>query len=127
MNYITALRFARENRRHPTYAEAIFWRMVRNKKLLGLKFNRQFIFEYKLIPTNSKKYFIVDFYCHKLNLVIELDGQIHDYQPHYDQNRESILQGMGLKILRFRNEDILDNWSKIESTIAKELNLLGAS
>jgi len=120
MNYKTALEYARKNRKNPTKTEVVFWNNVRGKKLLGLKINRQYVFEYKLYPTDSNKFFIADFYCHQLKLVIELDGRIHDYQKDYDRNREDILQGLGLKVIRFANEDILYNWKIIENTL-KEL------
>ena len=51
--------------------------------------------------------FIVDFYCHKAALVVEVDGDIHDLQQEEDTRREKVLREMGLKLVRFRNEEVL--------------------
>jgi len=51
--------------------------------------------------------FIVDFYCHKTALVIEVDGDIHDLQPEEDARREKALNELGLQIVRFKNEDVI--------------------
>jgi very-short-patch-repair endonuclease len=51
--------------------------------------------------------FIVDFYCHKAALVVEVDGDIHDLQQEEDAKREKVLREMGLTIIRFRNEDVI--------------------
>ena len=50
--------------------------------------------------------YIVDFYCHSVRLIIEVDGAIHDNQTEEDQKRDLILQGKGLKVLRIKNEEI---------------------
>ncbi|MEK6750989.1 MAG: DUF559 domain-containing protein [Chloroflexota bacterium] len=57
--------------------------------------------------------FIVDFYCHKAALVIEVDGDIHDLQQEEDARREKVLSEMGLRIVRFRNEEIMKNLSAV--------------
>jgi|SRR5690349_4089118 len=92
------LQRARELRREMTLAEAILWQELRANKL-GVHFRRQ------QIITG----FIVDFYCHKAALVIEVDGDIHDLQKEDDARREKALSEMGLKIVRFRNDEILNN------------------
>ena len=51
--------------------------------------------------------FIVDFYCHKAALVIEVDGDIHDLQQEEDARREKALSELGLRIVRFRNDEVL--------------------
>ena len=51
--------------------------------------------------------FIVDFYCHKAGLVIEVDGDIHDLQQEEDARREKVLSEMGLRIVRFGNEEVV--------------------
>lgn len=53
--------------------------------------------------------FIVDFYCHRAALVVEADGDIHDIQQEEDARREKVLTEMGLRIIRFRNDEILSN------------------
>lgn len=64
--------------------------------------------------------FIVDFYCHKAALVIELDGSVHDLQQKEDANREKALKDIGLRIVRFGNDEILRNLSTVLEKI-KEL------
>lgn len=78
-----------------TPAEKRLWQEVRAKKL-GVRFRRQ-----QVIAG-----FIVDFYCHKAALVVEVDGDIHDLQQDEDARREKVLTDMGLRIIRFRNDEI---------------------
>ena len=86
---------AKELRREMTPAEKRLWQEVRAKKL-GVRFRRQ-----QVIAG-----FIVDFYCHKAALVVEVDGDIHDLQQDEDARREKVLTDMGLRIIRFRNDEI---------------------
>jgi len=85
-------------RKHPTRAEGLLWERLRLKST-GYKFRRQH-------PLYN---FIVDFYCHALRLVIEVDGGIHDDPSiaEYDRQREAILKDLGLNMFRLRNEDII--------------------
>ncbi|MDQ2690533.1 MAG: endonuclease domain-containing protein [Chloroflexota bacterium] len=66
--------------------------------------------------------FIVDFYCHKASLVIEVDGDIHDLQREEDARRKKVLHEIGLRIVRFRNEEIIRDLSMVMAKI-KELSL----
>ena len=100
---------AKELRREMTPAEKLLWREVRAKKL-GVRFRRQQIIQG----------FIVDFYCHKAALVVEVDGDIHDLQQEEDARREKVLSEMGLNIVRFKNEEVLKNLLKVVKEI-KEL------
>ena len=95
----------RNLRHNPTIAEQAFWELIRGKKIKNHKFNRQFaiIFDYE----GKKRFFIADFYCHALKLIIEIDGKIHDKQKEYDDVRTYILNNLGCKILKFKNEDII--------------------
>lgn len=88
---------SRELRRDMTPAEKILWQELRANKL-GVHFRRQ-----QVIAG-----FIVDFYCHSASLVIEVDGSIHDVQEQKENDieREKALKEMGLRIIRFRNEDV---------------------
>jgi hypothetical protein len=61
--------------------------------------------------------FIVDFYCHKAALVIEVDGDIHDLQQEEDARREKVLSEMGLRVVRLRNEDVMKNLSAVVGRI----------
>ena len=116
MDYSTIRSYARENRKKPTLAEERFWALTRGKQVSDLKFNRQYVIPYKL-HTNRTRYFIADFYCHQLKLVIELDGRIHDFQKEYDINRDAIMNAMGLKVIRFSNEEVFSNWDDIVDVI----------
>ena len=104
---------ARELRKRETKAEKVLWDFLSNHKL-EVKFRRQH-------PINQ---FIVDFYCHELKLVIEVDGQIHQKKENreYDQMRDQHLKGFGLKILRFRNFEILENTEHAIKSIRKEVD-----
>ena len=117
MKYSQVLSYARELRRNQTEAEAFFWSKVRNRRFLGLKFNRQFIIEYQ-----QSHYFIADFHCFEKKLIVELDGKIHLQQVEEDQIRETILEEMGFSILRFRNEEVLHEWDRVQEKIINQLS-----
>jgi len=106
------LQRAKELRREMTPAEKILWQEVRAKKL-GVRFRRQ-----QVIAG-----FIVDFYCHKSALVVEVDGDIHDLHQEEDARREKVLSALGLRIVRFRNDEVVRNLSavvgRIKETIEK--------
>jgi very-short-patch-repair endonuclease len=93
------LRMAKEMRSHMTDAEMILWGRLRNNHLDGYHFRRQ-----QLIDG-----FIVDFYCHQANLVIEIDGPIHETQVKEDAIRDEALVSKGLTVLHFRNEEVITN------------------
>jgi very-short-patch-repair endonuclease len=100
------LQRAKELRRDMTPAEKILWQELRANKL-GVHFRRQ-----QVIAG-----FIVDFYCHKASLVVEVDGDIHDLQQEEDARREKVLSGMGLRIVRFRNEEVMKNLSAVVGNV----------
>ena len=95
---------ARELRREMTLAEKNLWQELRGNKL-GIHFRRQ-----QVIAG-----FIVDFYCHKAGLVIELDGSIHRgiEQKENDAKRDKALGEMGLRILRVKNKDVTGNLPEV--------------
>ncbi len=99
---------AKKLRKNPTYTEKILWRHLR-KNQLGYRFRRQH-------PTFI---FVTDFYCHYLRLVIEIDGLIHTNEEIKlsDKEREAILIGLGLRILRFTNEEVTCNIDDVISRI----------
>src|SRR5688500_8134347 len=102
---------SRELRRDMTPAEKTLWQELRANKL-GVHFRKQ-----QIIAG-----FIVDFYYHKAALVVEVDGDIHDLQQEEDARREKALNDIGLRIVRFRNKEVLGNLSAIVSKI-KQLTL----
>ncbi len=98
---------ARELRKNQTDAEKLFWGKLRNRKFAGFKFTRQHPIYY--FADNQKKFFIADFFCNELKLVVELDGKIHNKQKDYDRTREDVLKTKKLNILPFKNEEIENN------------------
>jgi very-short-patch-repair endonuclease len=90
---------ARELRQEMTPAEKLLWSRLRNKQLGGLKFRRQ----HPLGP------FIADFYCTARRLVVEVDGDIHDLQPERDAARTEQFEQYGYRVIRFRNEQVLNS------------------
>jgi very-short-patch-repair endonuclease len=89
-----------------TLAERRLWHRLRTNKLDGFHFRRQQIIDG----------FIVDFYCHAVGLVVEVDGAMHHEQLEYDVERERVLEARELRILRFRNEEVLTD---IESVLTR--------
>lgn len=92
------LQRARGLRRDMSPAEKLLGQEVRAKKL-GVHFRRQQVIEG----------FIVDFYCHRTELVVEVDEDIHDLQQDEDARQEKVLREMGLRIIRFKNDDVVKN------------------
>lgn len=94
---------ARELRQEMTQAEVVLWARLRNRGLGSLKFRRQH-------PIGS---FVVDFYCDRFQLVVEIDGAVHDGQQARDEARTAWLTERGYQIVRFRNEEVLENLSAV--------------
>lgn len=97
---------ARELRKKQTPAEEIIWQQVRNRRL-GVKIVRQkpLIVDY----FGKKKAFIADFYCSEAGLAIEIDGDIHSKQSDYDSLRSLLLNQIGVRLVRFTNDEVLKN------------------
>jgi len=98
---------ARRLRQQLTVAETILWQALRGRQLGGLKFRCQH-------PVGR---FIVDFYCPSSKLVIEVDGDIHNQQQEYDQVRTEQLQAFGYTVLRFTNDEVIQDLSSVLSRI----------
>jgi very-short-patch-repair endonuclease len=90
------LQRAKELRREMTPAEKILWEELRANKL-GVHFRRQQVIQG----------FIVDFYCHRAGLAVEVDGDVHDLQKEENEQREKVLSAMGLRVVRFRNDEVM--------------------
>ena len=88
-----------------TPAEKKLWDCLRNRKFKRLKFRRQH-------PIDK---YIVDFICMEKMLVVEVDGGIHKDadQKEYDRKRTADLKGYGLRVIRFTNEEVLENVFKV--------------
>ena len=100
-------------RRNETKAEKLLWEKLRNNQLGGLKFRRQH-------PVNI---YIADFYCHKFKLIIELDGDYHNQeeQKQKDEVRTEVLRLNGLKIIRFKNEEVEQDINQVLTTIKNKI------
>ena len=115
-----------EMRKNPTEAEKKLWRYLRKNNLTpalperkgenadGYHFRRQQIIDR----------FIVDFVCLSEKLVIEVDGDIHDYKQKEDKERTDILRILGFKIIRFKNEEVLSDTDGVIKKISEELKVL---
>lgn len=98
---------AKRLRQNLTPAEARLWSAIRNKQLARLRFRCQH-------PVGN---FILDFYCPAHKLVIEIDGAIHNSQVEYDGERTSKLAEYGYTVLRFSNEQVVNNLPQVLAEI----------
>lgn len=114
--YFRIRALARKMRRNSTPAEGFFWEKVRDRRLFGLKINRQFIIICQITPS-FKKFYIADFHCHQHQLIIELDGQIHLRQEAEDMLRTEHMVARGYKVLRFTNDQVLHHWDEVEQIL----------
>ena len=96
-----------------TDAEKLLWSKLRAKQLKGVQFYRQ-----KIIGN-----YIVDFYCPKSKLVIELDGGQHYSEDgkEKDRIRDAYMSGLGLTVLRFSDRDVLEKIDVVLEVIWREL------
>jgi very-short-patch-repair endonuclease len=90
---------ARELRREGTPAEELLWQMLRGGGLDGHKFRRQ----------HAVGRFILDFYCAKSRLCVEVDGEVHKSQRERDMARDTTLFSRGIVTLRFANEQVFND------------------
>jgi len=93
------LEFSKSMHHTVTDAESLMWQLLRARSFMNLKFHRQHVI----------KLYIVDFYCHELGLVIELDGCHHntDGGKEYNNEQTKFLEALGLKVVRYWNHDVL--------------------
>ena len=103
---------ARRFRQDQTAEEDLLWQRLRANRLGGLHFRRQQVIDG----------FIVDFYCHAAGLVIEVDGPVHGLQRERDQERDRVLRGRGLSVLRVTNEEVR---KEINAVLQRILNTIG--
>ncbi len=97
--------FSRQLRNNSTLSEVLLWQELKAGQMEGFKFNRQ-------KPLDN---YIVDFYCKKLRLVIEIDGEshFHDHKPTRNQKRQEVLEQMGLSFLRFDDLEVKRNMAAV--------------
>ncbi len=106
-----SLVFRRQLRVAATKSEQLFWSVLR-KRNRGVKFRRQ----HTLGP------YIVDFVCLSEKLVVEIDGLYHDYTIEEDIERQKYIESLGYVVLRFANEDVLNDLEAVERGIANRLS-----
>jgi very-short-patch-repair endonuclease len=102
---------AREMRHAPAVTEKHFWNEVRDRKLDGHKFRRQYL----IGP------YIADYVCVEKKLIVELDGVLHQDRAGYDNARDEFLRRQGYRVIRFKNEDFADDMYGTLEYILREL------
>jgi len=108
--------FARKLRRKSTHTEQILWELVlRKSQVLGIKFQRQ----------RPVDIYIADFICLPLGIIIEADGVTHEWNQRIvkDKIRNRRLIELGYKILRFTDDEILDDFSRVKNQIIDFVDL----
>ncbi|MBW7996972.1 MAG: endonuclease domain-containing protein [Candidatus Glassbacteria bacterium] len=105
--------FARELRKNSTLAEVLLWQRLRNKQFHGLDFHRQ-------KPIDE---YVVDFFCPKLKLVIEVDGHSHDLKQAEDEKRQSRLEALGFMVVRLLDSDVKTNLDGVLKALEKKFEL----
>ena len=109
----STIQHAHELRRQSTKAEQMLWSLLRNRKLKGKKFRRQ----------HAIAHYVADFYCHECKLVVELDGYFH-LKPEirkYDNARTALLNELGIHVIRFWNEEVINDTANVLKRIANYL------
>ena len=103
----------KELRNNPTTAEAILWRHLQRRQILGKKFRRQY----------SIGRYIVDFFCFECDIAVELDGAPHyaELKTDYESERAAFIEGQGIEILRFENRIIYQNLEAVLETIKEAI------
>lgn len=98
-------------RNNSTEAEILLWLELKQSKLKGRKFRRQ----------HSIGNYIVDFYCPSEKLAVELDGEIHfqEEQIKYDKNRDTYINSLGIRVIRFENQDVIYGIEEVLKQISK--------
>ena len=102
---------ARRLRRDATDAEIKLWLHLRNRRLEGLKFRRQ-------VPMGP---YVVDFFCQEAKTVVEVDGGQHDWEREKDEVRTRYIEGLGSRVIRFWNNDVLGSIDSVLEQILIEL------
>ena len=103
---------SRRMRANPTPAEALLWSKLRKRRLGRYRFLRQ-----RIIGP-----YIVDFYCAELDLVIEIDGPIHQHQKEYDEHRTKYLESVGKQVIRFTNRQIIEDVDTVLCSVEAHCN-----
>ena len=105
-------KLARKLRRNMTFSEVLLWNQLKQGKIQGYDFHRQ-------KPIDN---YIVDFFCPKLNLIIEIDGESHQFKGEEDVVRQKKLESLGFHFLRFKDKDIKQKMNDILEIIRNYIN-----
>ncbi len=103
--------FARERRKEPTYTEKLLWRILRSRRVEGIKFRRE----------EAIEGYIADFYCAEHRLIVEIDGSVHD-EPEVKANdirRQQHLEAAGYTVIRFSSDDVFGRVDVVVDEILK--------
>ncbi|MGA9364243.1 MAG: endonuclease domain-containing protein [Bacteroidota bacterium] len=103
-------------RRSMSKAEVLLWTHLSRKQMLGYKFRRQ----------HGVDQFVIDFYCPKLRLAVEIDGPSHAEQEavEYDKMRQSYIEALGIRFLRFQNDEIYEDMQSVLESVASKIKSL---
>lgn len=109
----------RQLRKDQTYCEQIMWLHLRNRKLLGIKFKRQY----------SVDKYVIDFYAPEMKLAVELDGNVHNLpdKKEYDKERQTDIEKYKIKFIRITNEELLGNPNKAFKRIEEKIKSIKAT
>jgi very-short-patch-repair endonuclease len=107
------IEFAKWLRKRMTASEKMLWERLRRHNIQGVKFRRQHPIEY----------YVADFYCHEIKMVIEVDGPVHARpdQKEHDENRSAEMDRFGIKVIRFTNDEVKNHIGRVMKTIRKEI------
>ena len=97
-----------------TPCEKLLWKRLKGQNIRGAKFRRQHPIEF----------YIADFYCHEIRLVIEVDGPYHSKtdQKQHDENRSAALERFDIKVIRFTNDEIQNHIGRVMQRIREEVD-----
>lgn len=116
-NKLTEKEKRRILRKNTTASEKIIWTYLRRKQILSERFLRQF----------SVEYYVLDFYCPRLRLAIEIDGDSHFINQDaidYDKERQAYIENLGIEFLSFRNEEVFADNDAVINIITQKVKEL---
>ena len=105
---------ARKLRNNATFSERVLWKYLKSRQMKGYQFTRQ-------KPIDK---YIVDFYCPKLHLIIEVDGDSHNEKQEYDQKRQHNIEKRGFHFLRFDGHSVIKQTEGVLKVIADKIEEL---
>jgi len=97
------LAFSRQLRKEHTGAEKALWQVIKGRRLCGVKFRRQHVIDR----------FVVDFFSPEIDLIIEVDGEVHEFSVDEDRARQHFLELLGFTVLRFSNDEVQNDISEV--------------